>query len=95
MIRTAIALTLVAAASLGAQAPPRPPTAADTTAILVAARAQVTKRDSTLTPDWLELRADTAWVTVWQREQRYGHEGQRVRVERRAGRWTAPHSDST
>ena len=94
MIRTAIGLTLVAA-SLGAQAPAQSPTAADSTAILVAARAQVTKRDSTVNPDWLKVRADTAWVTVWVREGRFGHDGQEVRVERRAGKWTALRSDTT
>ena len=118
MLRTALAVTLVTAASLGAQSqkqqPPQKLSQADSAAIFAAARAEIArlvknpnssdvsagsfaKRDSTVarTPDQIELRADTAWVTLWAREDRSGRAGQRVPVERREGQWAAMRTGST
>ena len=55
------------------------------------------KRDSTIarTPDEIQLRADTAWVTLWAREDRSGRAGQRVPVERREGQWVAMRTGTT
>jgi hypothetical protein len=55
------------------------------------------KRDSTVarTPDEIQLRADTAWVTLWAREDRSGRAGQRVPVERREGQWVAIRTGTT
>ena len=109
MLRTALAVTLVTAASLGAQSQqPQKLSQADSAAIFAAARAEVVrlvnnpnssdqsagsfaKRDSTIarTPDEIQLRADTAWVTVWASEDRSGRAGQRVPVERREVQWVA------
>ena len=49
------------------------------------------KRDSTVarTPDEIQLRADTAWVTLWTRDDRQGRAGQKVPVGRREGQWVA------
>jgi hypothetical protein len=66
--------------------------ARDATDMLSAARTHVGKRDSTVARDVIELRANTAWVTVWTREGRFGRGGQQVRVERRAGEWVAVRS---
>jgi hypothetical protein len=95
MLRTAIGLTLVTAASLVAQSPqPSQPSQADSAAILTAAREWVARewigeRDSTAARDEIEVRADTASVVVWVRASRYGRDGAKVRVERRAGQWVA------
>jgi len=111
MLRTALAVTLVTAASLGAQSPQpqsQPLSQADSAAIFAAARAEVArlaknpnssdvmagvfaKRDSTIarTPDEIQLRADTAWVTLWTRDDRQGRAGQKVPVGRREGQWVA------
>ena len=64
-------------------------TARDSAAILTAAREWVGKRDSTGARDEIEVRADTASVIVWVRAGRYGREGAKVRVERRADQWVA------
>ena len=55
------------------------------------------KHDSTVarTPDEIELRADTAWVTVWAREDRSGRAGQTVPVARREGQWVAMRTGTT
>ena len=55
------------------------------------------KRDSTVarTPDEIELRADTAWVTVWAREDRSGGAGQTVPVTWREGQWVAMRTGTT
>ena len=115
MLRTALAVTLVTAASLGAQSQqPQRLSQADSAAIFAAARAEVArlvknpnssdvlagtfgKRDSTVarTPDEIELRADTAWVTVWAREDRSGRAGQTVPVARREGQWVAMRTGTT
>ena len=117
MLRTALAVTLVTATSLGAQSQqPQPQrlSQADSVAIFAAARAEVArlvqnptssdetvgvlaKRDSTIarTPDEIQLRADTAWVTLWTREDRSGRAGQRVPVERREGQWVAMRTGTT
>jgi len=109
MLRTALAVTLVTAASLGAQSQqPQRLSQADSAAIFAAARAEVArlakspnssdvmgsvfaKRDSTIarTPDEIQLRADTAWVTLWTRDDRQGRAGQKVPVGRREGQWVA------
>ena len=49
------------------------------------------KRGSTVarTPDEIQLRADTAWVTLWTRDDRQGRAGQKVPVGRREGQWVA------
>ena len=49
------------------------------------------RRGSTIarTPDEIQLRADTAWVTLWAREDRSGRAGQTVPVARREGKWVA------
>jgi len=115
MLRAALAVTLVAAASLGAQSPqPQRLSQADSAAIFAAARAEVArlvnnpnssdvmagsfaKRDSTIarTPDEIQLRADTAWVTLWAREDRSGRAGQTVPVARRGGKWVAMRTGTT
>ena len=117
MLRTALAVTLVTAASLGAQSQQQQPqklSQADSAAIFAAARAEVArlvknpnasdlsagsfaKRDSTIarTPDEIELRADTAWVTLWAREDRSGRAGQTVPVARREGQWVAMRTGTT
>src|SRR5215218_2147840 len=117
MLRTALAVTLVTAASLGAQPQqPQPQrlSQADSAAIFAAARAEVArlvnspnssdegvvgfgKRDSTIarTPDEIQLRADTVWVTLWTREDREGRAGQRVPVGRREGQWVAMRTGTT
>ena len=117
MLRTALAVTLVTAASLGAQPqPPQPQrlSQADSAAIVAAARAEVArlvnnpnssdegvvgfgKRDSTIarTPDEIQLRADTVWVTLWTREDREGRAGQRVPVGWREGQWLAMRTGTT
>ena len=115
MLRTALAVTLVTAASLGAQSQQAQRLSqADSAAIFAAARAEVArlvknpnssdlsagsfaKRDSTVarTPDIIELRADTAWVTVWASEDRFGRKGQSVPVERREGPWVAMRTGTT
>ena len=118
MLRTALAVTLVTAASLGAQSqkqqPPQKLSQADSAAIFAAARAEVArlvnnpnssdvsagsfaKRDSTVarTPDQIELRADTAWVTLWASEDRVGRKGQSVPVQRREGQWVALRTGTT
>jgi hypothetical protein len=87
MLRTALAVTLVTAVSLGAQS--QKPSQADSAAVLTAAREWVGKRDSTVAKDVIRLQADTAIVTVWTREWRFGRDGQEVRVMRRAGQWVA------
>ena len=117
MLRTALAVTLITAASLGAQSQqPQPErlSRADSAAIFAAARAEVArlvknpnssdlsagsfaKRNSTIarTPDEIQLRADTAWVTLWTREDREGRAGQRVPVGRREGQWVAMRTGTT
>ena len=115
MLRTALAVTLVTAASLGAQSQqPQRLSQADSAAIFAAARAEVArlvknpnssdlmagsfaKRDSTVarTPDEIQLRADTAWVTLWTREDRSGRAGQTVPVARREGQWVAMRTGTT
>jgi len=116
MLRTALAVTLVTAASLGAQSQQQPQklSQADSAAIFAAARAEVArlvnnpnssdvlagsfaKRDSTIarTPDEIQLRADTAWVTLWAREDRSGRAGQTVPVARREGKWVAMRTGTT
>jgi hypothetical protein len=116
MLRTALAVTLVTAASLGAQSqqPPQKLSHADSAAIFAAARAEVArlvknpnssdvlagtfgKRDSTgaRTPDEIELRADTAWVTLWASEDRSGRKGQSVPVQWREGQWVAMRTGTT
>ena len=117
MLRTALAVTLVTATSLGAQSQqPQPQrlSQADSVAIFAAARAEVArlvqnptssdetvgvlaKRASTIarTPDEIQLRADTVWVTLWAREDRSGRAGQRVPVERREGQWVAMRTGTT
>jgi len=116
MLRTALAVTLVTAASLGAQSRQQPQklSQADSAAIFAAARAEVVrlvnnpnssdvmagsfaKRDSTIarTPDEIQLRADTAWVTLWAREDRSGRAGQTVPVARREGKWVAMRTGTT
>jgi glucose/arabinose dehydrogenase len=112
MLRTALGVTLVTAASLGAQSQQQPQpqrlSQTDSAAIFAAARAEVArlaknpnssdvmgsvfaKRDSAIarTPDEIQLRADTAWVTLWTREDREGRAGQTVPVGRREGQWVA------
>ena len=115
MLRTALAVTLVTAASLGAQSQqPQRLSQADSAAIFAAARAEVArlvnnpnssdvsagsfaKRDSTVarTPDEIQLRADTAWVTLWASEDRVGRKGQSVPVQRREGQWVALRTGTT
>ena len=115
MLRTALAVTLVTAASLGAQSQqPQRLSQADSAAIFTAARAEVArlaknpnssdvsagsfaKLDSTIarTPDEIQLRADTAWVTLWAREDRSGRAGQTVPVARREGKWVAMRTGTT
>jgi hypothetical protein len=116
MLRTALAVTLVTAASLGAQSQQQPQrlSQADSAAIFAAARAEVArlaknpnssdlsagsfaKRNSTnaRTPDEIQLRADTAWVTLWAREDRSGRAGQSVPVGRREGQWVAMRTGTT
>ena len=117
MLRTALAVTLITAPSLGAQSQqPQQErlSRADSTAIFAAARAEVArlvknpnssdlsacsfaKRNRTIarTPDEIQLRADTAWVTLWTREDREGRAGQRVPVGRREGQWVAMRTGTT
>ena len=117
MLRTALAVTLVTAAPLGAQSQQQQRqklSQADSAAIFAAARAEVVrlvnnpnssdqsagsfaKRDSTVarTPDEIQLRADTAWVTLWAREDRSGRAGQTVPVARREGQWVAMRTGTT
>jgi hypothetical protein len=60
--------------------------ARDATDILCAARTHVGKRDSTVARDVIELRADTAWVTVWTREGRFGRRDSELRLLWGSGR---------
>ena len=114
MLRAALAVTLVTAASLGAQSPQQKLSRADSAAIFAAARAEVArlvnnpnssdvlagsfaKRDSTAARplDQIELRADTAWVTVWASEDHFGRKGQSVPVQGREGQWVAIRTGTT
>ena len=53
------------------------------------------RRTSARTPDEIQLRADTAWVTLWAREDRSGRAGQTVPVARREGQWVAMRTGTT
>ena len=86
MLRYLFALALVAV-PLKAQSV----TPADTAAIITAARTLAPKADSTGAKPTIELRADTASVTLWVSRSH----GQRVRVERRAGQWVGVRTDTT
>jgi hypothetical protein len=91
MLRTAIGLTLVTAASLAAQSSQPQPSPADSAAISAAPRALLSIPDRTGYPaDRIHVEGDTAWVRVWLTLTK----GQRVLVVRRKAQWQAIKSDT-
>lgn len=79
------------ALALAAAPPGDTLTARDSAAIVSAALTLTLKPDSPGAEPTIRLQGDTATVTVWLSRAK----GQRVRIERRAGRWVGVRSDTT